>query len=142
MGMIKQLIDQRLGFLQKAEGEISALEKFLLENNTEERFSVSFRFQGSLAQNAIKPNVGRAKDVRYISFCWDKDKMGSWKLFYEDTEKGIFHKQELSVAENYYKLSFIERIGVFLERMEITLFESNDLVEKGLEKISQYIENK
>lgn len=142
MGMIKQLINQRLDFLQKANTEISNLEKFLLENNTEERFSVSFQFQGSLAQNAIKPNVGRARDIRYISFLWDKDQQGSWKLFYEDTEKSYGQQQVLSVADNYYKLSFIERIGVFLERMETTLFESNDLVEKGFGKISQYIASK
>ena len=140
MGMIKQLIDQRLDLLEKTNERINKLESFLLENNTEERFSISFRFQGSLDQKAIKPNVGRAKDVRYISFSWDKDKMGSWKLFCEDTEKGIFHKQGLSVAENYYKLSFIERVGVFLERMEQTLFDSNDLVEKGIAKINPYFE--
>lgn len=143
MGMIKQLIDQRIDLLEKTNERINKLESFLLDNNTKEEFSISFLFQGSLTHKAIKPNVGKSQTNRYISFSWDKDnKTGDWGLFYEDTNNFYGKKQKLTSAENYYKLSFIERIGVFLERMEITLFESNDLVEKGLEKISQYIENK
>lgn len=142
MGIMKQLIDQRLSLLQKANVRIETLESFLLKNNTEEEFSVSFRFQGSLEQNPIRKNVGKAQNQRYVAFGWDKDKKtGDWGLFYEDTNKFYGNRQKLTSAENYYKLSFIERMGVFLERMEQSLFESNDLVEKGLEKMNDYIES-
>ena len=137
--MLKQLISQRQNLQQQAETKIAELEQFLTDNNIEEEILVLFRFQGSLSMKPIASNVGKAKDTRYISFGWGLDKDDEWCLVCNDSQN--YHRKmlRLSSAENYYKLAFVERIGVFLERMETWLFNSNDLVEKGMETLDTFI---
>ena len=140
--MLKQLISQRQNLQEQADTKIAELEQFLTDNNIEEEILVLFRFQGSLSMKPIAPNVGKAKDTRYISFGWGLDKDDEWCLVCNDSQN--YHRKmlRLSSAENYYKLAFVERIGVFLERMETWLFNSNDLVEKGMETLDTFIGEK
>ena len=143
--MLKQLITQRSALQVQVENKISELENFLRENNIEEEILVTFRFQGSLQHNPIKPTVGRAKDMRYVSFGWGtvEDKViTEWCLVCLDQNKIYNKKMRLSSADNFYKIAFVERVGVFLERMETWLFNSNDLVEKSLGTLDTFIGDK
>lgn len=140
--MLKQLIGQRQTLQEQAESKIQELEKFLTENNIEEEISISFRCSGSLSMKPIAHNVGFAKDTRYITFGWGMDKDDEWCLVCKDSENYYRKSVRLSSTDNFYRLAFVERIGVFLERMETWLFNSNDLVEKGMETLNTFIGDK
>lgn len=140
--MLKQLIGQRQALQEQAESKIQELEKFLTENNIEEEISISFRCNGSLSMKPIAHNVGFAKDTRYITFGWGMDKDDEWCLVCKDSENYYRKSVRLSSTDNFYRLAFVERIGVFLERMETWLFNSNDLVEKGMETLNTFIGDK
>ena len=137
--MLKQLIGQRQTLQVQTDAKIRELENFLTENNIEEELSVRFRYQGSLSITPIPSHVGFAKDTRYVSFGWGLDKEGDWCLVCTDTKNYYNKPVRLSSADNFYKIAFVERTGVFLERMETWLFNSNDLVEKGMETLDTFI---
>lgn len=137
--LLEQLLKDRKQSIGKVKEKIAELEQFLTENNTREQFRVSFRVQGSLAMKPISSTVGKANNLRYIDFGWGKSEDGNWCLYYSDRVGDYFRNYPLSSADNDYQVWFVERMGIFLERMGEWLITSNELLDKGISELESVV---
>jgi hypothetical protein len=136
--LLEQLLKDRNQSIEKAKKKIIELEQFLTDSGMRENFHISFSVQGSVRHAPIKSTVGKARDTQYIDFGWDL--LGEeWCLYYSDQIGSYVRKHKLNSASNDYQVLFVERMGIFLERMGEWVLNSNELLDKGISQMENVI---